>query len=63
MWYLLLRNEIGRWHTTKEAFSILLIGIKDPRYTSRWNYFKAFMRAFYRGFKIHKPLFLVKKKN
>ena len=56
MWYLQLTDEKGQWHTTKSVFNVLLIGMKKPIYMKRWNYFKAFVRAFYKGFKKHKPV-------
>lgn len=60
MWYLQLTNEIGHWYTTRDVFYVLFNGIKKPIYMNRWNYFKAFVRAFYKGFRKNKPIFSAK---
>ncbi len=60
MWYLQLTDEIGQWHTTKSVINVFMIGIKKPLYMKRWTYTKAFIKAFYKGFKKHKPVILGK---
>ena len=54
-WYLQLTDDIGHWHTTGEVCRVLFTGMKKPIHIGRWEYFKNFVRSFWKGFKKYKP--------